>query len=117
MFFKCFLATESVSGAILELHGITNKESLLEAGNNWIILVIAVIGHKCESPKFGRGMVTGCFLSCMVLVHFMSKTAPWSTEIKKTLASCLLASKFFTVWGNILDNLKKEKKQKTNLQI
>ena len=72
MFFKCFLATESVRGTNLELCGITNKGSLEETGN---ILFMAEIGHKCEAPKFGKGIVTGCFLSCMLLLHFMSTTA------------------------------------------
>ena len=34
MFFKCFLATESVRETNLELRGITNKGSLEETGNS-----------------------------------------------------------------------------------
>ena len=59
--FRCFLATESVSGAKPCLRGIMNKGSLCSAGKAWIIFVRADMGQSGEDPKKGRGMVLNGF--------------------------------------------------------
>ena len=63
IFFKCFVPTESVCGKIMEGLGMTNKDSLFSAGNRRIILLIALMGHKGETPRLGSGIVPDCFLS------------------------------------------------------
>ena len=70
-----------------------DKGSLDETGNRWIMVVKALIEHNCEAPKFGKGILTDCFLSCMVLLHLMSRKAPSSEKMKSPLANCLLGSK------------------------
>ena len=56
--FRCFLATESVSGAKPCLRGRMNKGSLGSAGKAWIIFVRAAMGQRGEVPRKGRGSVT-----------------------------------------------------------
>ena len=51
MAFRCFLATESVSGTKSNLQGNRNNGSLGSAGKVGAIAVSAVIGHNGEVFK------------------------------------------------------------------
>ena len=71
---------------------------------------MALIGQREECSRFGSGMVSVDFLSCIVFDHFTSKTAPLPAVMKSALARCLVTSNVDNECGKILDSLRKEKK-------
>ena len=78
-----------------------------ETGNRVIILFIAVIGYKCDAPKFGSGIVYWL----LSVLHSFAPLHEYNSILidRNQIASCLVESKFLTVGGNILGNLREEK--------
>ena len=92
--------------------GSSNKGSLawprLEASMD----LRALVGHRAETPKEGMVTVVEETRSRMVLDHLTMTVAPASEKIMSPIHKCLVKSKPLAACGNILDNLKKEKKAK-----
>ena len=57
--------------------------------------MIVLIENKGEAPRFDRGMVTDCFLSCIVLVNLISRTALSLEEMKSSWPTIYLIQRIW----------------------
>ena len=62
--FKCFLATESLTGTNAEDRGTTNKGSLTAPGNESYMTLKSLSGHRGEAPRLQFISYSG--LSCSI---------------------------------------------------